>query len=97
MTNTEIVQGLQVIKPKYQLEDTDERFERTRAVIDAAISRLSATCATCQWWDGRGKEDRRHRCLAHDGVTEELFCEDDVMWTTKRFSCNQHTPRQETP
>jgi hypothetical protein len=67
---------------------------------DKGLAPRRGTCATCSFWDGRSERvplAGRHRCLANDGVSEELFAEDDVMWTASTFFCKLHSPLPAPP
>ena len=79
MTDPEIVRGLRFLR-----DGMGWRCGDVNAVFDAAISRLSATCGTCQYFRAQSMADT---CGHPKGM----------MYPVKSDYCNQHTPRTEEP
>ena len=92
MTDPEIVRGLKVADDivngaGYSNEQTyDDARARACNAIDAAISRLSATCGTCRYVYGtHGSYCSLHVVSLNDGTDRTSFC------------CKKYTPRTEEP
>lgn len=88
MTTAEIVTGLNQIRREYAAFGS--LSGESLSQIDAAIARLSATCATCKHSWGRNSQYCRLEVARG-------FDDKDQQFEPNRFACNQHTPKPDAP